>query len=129
MMTGQDSKSSETVTKSQSLEITATGNGDGVDHDQDLFVLLLNPAVVFDVSQLSDGGRCGPANVRWNFGVSSAAGVPELYKLYVGWLRHPAKMPVDVAQRLKLAGFDDWDYQNILSMDPFSQDPGAVDPA
>ena len=44
---------SANLTKSSGLEIKAFGNKDGIDHDQDMFILLLNPTVTLS----SDGAQ------------------------------------------------------------------------
>ncbi len=56
---------SVTITKSPSNEIKVPGNGDGVDHTQDGFVLLLNPAVVVRATTLNGQN---PNNWQWNLG-------------------------------------------------------------
>ena len=58
--TSSDS-TTQTVTKSQSLEIAVSGSGDGVNHNADYFILLLNPAVALTKSKLTVGARLSNA--------------------------------------------------------------------
>ena len=114
--------SSETISKSQSVEIKVPGNGDGVDHSQDFFYILLNPAIAASVQGTT---------AQWNAGYKGASA--EWYKLYVSWLQcpsgsQPSCMPANVAQQLKSLGFTNADYQTILSQDPFANGSTAIDP-
>ena len=70
--TDTDSDStSTTISKTNTLEIKATGNADGVDHDQDEFILLLNPAVgIQQVPIFNSDQECISAgSLNWYFGV------------------------------------------------------------
>jgi hypothetical protein len=125
--TSTDSKS-ETITKGQTLEIKATGNGDGVDHSQDAFILLLNPAIAIKESQQVVNHKCGPTTANWYMGLSGPSGTEERYTLYVEWLKNPASMPSNVAQQLKTLGFTESDYQTILAQDPFANGSTTIDP-
>jgi hypothetical protein len=57
--TTQTDTNSQTVTKSTTVDIKATGNNDGIDHDQDMFLLLLNPAIPLQQPNVFGGlGHC-----------------------------------------------------------------------
>lgn len=128
---------SQTISKGTTLDVKATGNGDGVDHDQDVFLLLLNPAIALQQEHIFSGpGECAAGTVNWLFGINTAS-IPgdALYKITVGELRNPASMPADVAAQLNTLNFTLADYQTILAQDPFagSSTTGAnavpIDPA
>jgi hypothetical protein len=109
---------SDTITKSQSFDIKVQANGDGIDHEQDQFIVLLNPAIYlanFD------------EKITWGLGYAGKA--PLIYVLYGKWLTNPQSMPTNVADELKARGFTDSDYKNILSQDPFVSEPADIDPA
>ena len=97
-----------TLTKTAGLDVKVNANGDGIDHGQDQFILLLNPTVT-----LSKVG----GNVYWTPGYSGPAEIR--YSVYVSELRDPSTMRADVAQELKNLNFTDDDYQAILSFDPY----------
>jgi len=108
---------SANLTKSSGLEIKAFGNKDGIDHDQDMFILLLNPTVTLS----SDGAQ----NIYWQPGYSGNAAAR--YEVYVSELRNPATMRPDVAALLQAHGFTAADYKTIRCLDPFSG-PGVTGP-
>ena len=116
-----DTKSAS-LTKSGSLEIKVPGNGDGIDHDQDMFELLLNPIITLS----TDGGT----NIFWQPGYSGDA--VARYEVYVSELRNPASMRPAVAQVLAKAGLTAADFKTIRCLDPFagpgSTGPGGVRP-
>lgn len=125
--TSSDSKS-QTITKGQSLDIKATGNGDGIDHDQDLFILLLNPAVAVRENTQVVNNQCGPTVVSWYMGVSGSSGHEALYTIPVGWLKNPSSMPANVVYQLQtLLKFTNDDYQTILAQDPFANGSTTID--
>jgi hypothetical protein len=112
---------SANLTKSGSLEIKVPGNEDGIDHDQDMFILLLNPTVTLT----SDGTR----NIYWQPGYSGQA--VARYEVYVSELRNPAIMRSSVAAVLKALGFTAADYKTIRCLDQFAGPgigPGGVTP-
>ena len=123
---------STTISKSQTLEIKATGNADGVNHDQDQFLLLLNPAVVIKQPSGFDSDQtCTPGTgVTWDFALNPklASGTAALYPLSVAELKHPESMSPNVAQQLKKLNFNNTDFQTILSLDPFANGATAMDP-
>jgi hypothetical protein len=119
--------SSESLTKSSSLEEKFAGNQDGVNHDQDTFLLLLNPAVAAKPIHTFDSNyACHITGASWSFGINTKiAPTQALYKLSVGNLKNPATMPADVAAQLKLLNFTPADYQTILAQDPLASNPLA----
>lgn len=108
--------SSETISKSQTSEIKVPGNGDGVDHSQDTFLLLVNPAVGVSVQGTS---------VQTNIGYYGPSAL--WYRLPVQWLQDPSQMKSDVASQLKALGFTTTDYATILAQDPFANGSTAID--
>ena len=118
--TSVTSGNSLTISKAQSFEINTLGNGDGIDHGQDMFLLLLNPAIV--VESL---GR----NSNWNFGYSGPSAL--LYKVYVSWLRNEQRSMPDPVKDFPMNQyhFKQADFQTILAQDPFAEGSGTIDPA
>jgi hypothetical protein len=108
---------SETIAKTQTLDIKVQALADGIDHGQDLFFLLLNPAV----SVIALGKMA-----QWNLGFAGDSA--QLYRLSVSELKNPGSMPKDVADELRNRGFTNEDFQTILAQDPFSQSQATVDP-
>jgi len=118
---------SQTVSKGQSVNISVLGNGDGVDHTQDAFILLLNPAVAVEETQQIVNGQCGSVVAHWYLGLSGSAGTEQWYVVYVEWLKDPSLIPKSVAQQLQALGFTTADYQTILSLDPFWNGSTQID--
>jgi len=93
------------LTKSTSLEIKVPGNGDGIDHDQDLFELLLHPSLA-----VSSNG----SSISWQ-----PTGPLVRYEVYASELRNPASMRPAVARDLAQAGLTAADFKTIRCLDPF----------
>jgi hypothetical protein len=106
----------QTISKAKNLDIKLQAQSDGVDHGQDLFFLLLNPAIA-----ITSLGKM----VEWNLGFSGDSA--QIYRLSVSELKNPTSMPPDVAAEVKRRGFTDEDFQTILSQDPFTADPPVMD--
>jgi hypothetical protein len=99
---------SVSVSKTSALGIKVQGNGDGINHDQDDIVILVNPAVsVASLNRL----------VSWNLGFVGPSAV--LMHLSLGWLTKPDTMPVNVATALGQHGITKDDYPDIANQDPF----------
>jgi hypothetical protein len=107
-----------TVSKGEGLQLRADGNGDGIDHGNDIFVLLLNPAVV--VQSLGAGSN-------WNMGLAGASAIT--LNVAASELRNPATMPAGVAAEFQRRGFTAADFLTILAQDPFAAGATTVDPA
>src|SRR5216684_2046672 len=101
---------SKNLTKSGSLEIKVPGNADGINHDDDMFILLLNPTVTLS----SDGAK----NIYWQPGFTGDAAAR--YEVYVSELRNLAAMRPAVAAVLKAHGFTAADYKTIRCLDQFA---------
>ncbi|WP_233841523.1 hypothetical protein [Dyella sp. 2HG41-7] len=100
-----------TLTKSATYEVKDPGpNEDGVDHDQDMFIILINPTVT--LKQESSGG------INWSPGFSGQGAAPQ--NIWVSELRNPATMNPDKAKLLKDLGFTAEDFKTIRCMDPFA---------
>jgi hypothetical protein len=115
--TSTDSASID-VTKSKSTEIDVSGatNKDGIDHDDDLYYLWLNPVLKVTV---------WPGQVRWGY---DPAGSPMQIAYVSGrWLKNPATMPHAVQASLASAGITPAEYPHILSTNPFSMGGTAID--
>lgn len=110
----QGDSNSASLTKTESLEIKDPGNGDGIDHDQDMFELFLNPTLTLSM----DTQR----NIYWQPGWTTVG--PVRLEVYVSELRNPATMRPQVAATLQGLGFTAADYKTIRCMDPFAG-PGA----
>jgi hypothetical protein len=118
------------VTKAPASEVIANGAGDGVDHNQDAFILLVNPGVAIQQHQPTYGDRCGPVQNTWFLGVDKKPSASEItYTVTVGGLKNPATMPGNVAAQLKALGFTNSDFQNILARDPFAGGSTEMDPS
>ncbi len=112
-------QSSETITSSTTFTQNVPGPGeDGINHDHDMFVLMLNPLV---------GVAIYPGNImQWTMGVNGP--VMNIQFPYVGWLKDPSTMPPGVKQQLDAAGLTAADYTQILAANPFAQGATAIDP-
>jgi hypothetical protein len=93
------------VTKTQASDWKVLGNGDGVDHSQDQFFLLLHPKVT-----LAKSGSV----IQWGF---NDPGSP--FTVYASELRNPASARASTTQVFQELGMTAADYQDILNEDPF----------
>jgi hypothetical protein len=109
--------SSQTVTKTQGAVEYVVGNGDGVDHANDTFIILTNPAVNLQT--------LGPTQIGWSMGYSGPAA--NILKLTVRDLSDPAHMNAGTLALLNKLGFTAGDYREILSQDPLANG-SVVDP-
>jgi hypothetical protein len=118
---------SQTTTDTSSLDIKKTASSDiqvagppadGINHDEDLFYLWLNPQLTVTI----DPGN----NLNWSLG---AAG-PTMIVQYVraGQLKNPSLMPPGLQQQLAAAGLTTADYATILATDPFATGGTVIDP-
>jgi hypothetical protein len=108
--------SSVNVTKTQANDWKVLGNGDGVDHSQDQFFLLLHPKVT-----LAKSG----STIQWGF---NDPGAP--FTVYASELQNPATARTSTKQVFQELGLTTTDYQNILNEDPFGGTVvGATGPA
>jgi hypothetical protein len=105
------SSQSETITKGKNNVLSISGNGDGIDHGQDYFVVLTNPAVNLQT--------LGPTNVGWTLGYKGP--IPHFVNLSVQDLVAPDKMNPGKLSELKSLGFTSSDYAEILSQDPLAK--------
>ena len=104
-------------TKTSANDWNVQGNGDGVDHGQDQFFLLLHPKVT-----LAKSG----SQIQWGF---SNPGAP--FTVYAYELLNPSTARPSTTQVLQEVGLTNDDYQAILKEDPFGgqSSPGAgLDP-
>jgi len=104
------------LTKSETKTLTFPGNGDGIDHEQDVIYILLNPSVSVGVLGTT---------AEWNMGYRGAS--PIEYPLTVAELRHPELLPDNVAELFKDLTPDD--FAAILAQDPLADNAGGgIDP-
>jgi hypothetical protein len=116
--TATDSSSVE-IKKSQSFDIKIPGPAkDGIDHDHDVFVLLLNP--LLSVATFPDN------NVQIAMGIDGPT--MNIQYVYAGWLKDPSSMAVGVKRELDAAGLTPSDYSQILSTNPFASGSTLIDP-
>jgi Domain of unknown function (DUF5050) len=108
------------ITKSESYTFRMPGPAvDGINHDYDLFELLLNPLVT---------AQEYPQDVvLWNMGVHGSKGAAIL-EVYVGWLNGHMEMPKGTKAALDARGLTQKDYDQILSANPFAAGSGTIDP-
>jgi hypothetical protein len=112
--------SSIQLQKSENFTIVVSGpNMDGINHDDDLFYLWLNPAL----SVTTDPHN----NVTWEVSARDGQEMNVQY-VTVGQLKNPSTIPDNLQQELVAAGLTQADYEAILSMNPFSFGPVAIDP-
>lgn len=108
---------SQTITKTVGHDLKIQGNSDGIQHDQDLFEVLVNPVIIVGVG--------GPF-VDWTVGYSSS--FPEIVDVYAGELKNPSTMRTAVAESFSRHGLTTEDYQTLLSQDPFASGVTVPDP-
>ena len=121
--TSSTDESTLELKKSENTEINVLGpNQDGIDHDEDQFLLWLNP----EVSVVIYTGGHGNDKTVWSLGTSSGSADLQLVK--VAWLKDPSKMPGDLATRLDARKMGPSDFANILAIDPFATGSTNFDP-
>jgi hypothetical protein len=113
--------SSLQITKSQSYSFAMPGPArDGINHDYDLFLLLLNPLVTAQ--------RYPQDVVLWSLGIESSTGTASIYSVYAGQLKGTMPMPPGLKAALDARGLTQEDYDQILSTNPFTSGSGTIDP-
>jgi Domain of unknown function (DUF5050) len=116
--TKTDNTNSIAVTKSESIIKTVPGPAaDGINHDEDKFMLWLNP--VIDISIDPEN------NMDWGIGVNGA--FMNIQDVNAGWLRDPSTLPDGLKEELDAAHLTTDDYKTILSLDPFLSDEATID--
>ncbi len=93
------------VTKTRTSDWKVQGNGDGVDHGQDQFFLLLHPKVILE--------KRG-SEILWSV---TDGGAP--YTVYASELRNPSSARASTTQVLQEDGLTTADFQSILDTDPY----------
>ncbi|HLY00607.1 MAG TPA: hypothetical protein VKR62_18055 [Roseiarcus sp.] len=111
--------SSILIQKAETFDIKIPGPAaDGIDHNHDVFVLLLNPLLT--VAQFPGN------NVQVAMGVDGP--VMNIQYVYAGWLNGAQAMAPGVSNQLQAAGLDPaTDYPQILSTNPFSGGSTVID--
>ena len=111
--------SSIAIQKAETFDIKLPGPAaDGIDHNHDVFVLLLNPLLT--VAEFPGN------NVQVAMGVDGPT--MNIQYVYVGWLNGTAPMAPGVLNQLEAAGLDPaTDYRQILSTNPFSDGSTVID--
>lgn len=111
--------SSISIQKMETFDIKIPGPAaDGIDHNYDAFVLLLNPLLT--VAQFPGN------NVQVAMGVDGPT--MNIQYVYAGWLKGVMPMALGVQQQLDAAGLDhQTDYEQILSTNPFHSGAAAID--
>ena len=98
--------SSVNVTKGQSFDWKISGNGDGIDHGQDQFLLLLHPKI-----KLNKQGN----TILWSVTDGGA-----MYTAFESELQNPASMRAGTKQVFDELGLTTDDYKTMLKADPFA---------
>ena len=107
------------IKKTATFDIATTGPGaDGINHDEDLIYLWLNPQLTISIDPWN--------NLNWELGYSGSQMVVQY--VHVGWLKNPASMPAGLHQQLTAAGLTTSDYAAILATDPFASGSATIDP-
>lgn len=110
---------SETLTKSKSFNLADPGTQDGVNHDEDEFVLLTDP--VINLAYPAEG------SIKWSLGAFNWDA--NILTVSAGQLKNPSSMQPGLTKQFNSLGFTNSDFQTILSQDPFANNPAAaVDP-
>ena len=110
--------SSISIQKAETFDMKIPGPAtDGIDHDHDVFVLLLNPLLT--VATFPGN------NVQVAMGVDGPT--MNIQYVYAGWLNAATAMAPGVRQQLDAAGLLDEDYQQILSTNPFQSGSTVID--
>jgi hypothetical protein len=107
------------IKKNQDNDIKVRApNTDGINHDEDMFCLWLNPLLnlTFDPS----------GNIQWTMGVDGAFMITQY--VLAGELKNPATMRIAVKQTLDQYGLTESDYAEILATNPFATTPAPLDP-
>jgi hypothetical protein len=111
------SENGVTLKKTTTFTIGDQGpNTDGIDHDSDLLVLWLNPAV----DMIVNGN-----DVKWTLSTNGTA--MDIQWVSVGQLKNPATIPPGVAARFAQYGITTDDLATMLAQDPFAYGPTAID--
>jgi hypothetical protein len=125
------SSTSQTISQTQQNDIKATGNQDGINHDQDTFIILLNPSIsVYSGENFhppSSSGACVPA-IQWRTGIDGPSAQP--YTLTVQDLKSLASLTAlypNVGAVMQLHGITQTDFDTIRSLDPFANGPAPID--
>ena len=122
-----DFSASKSITDSQSVEFKQTQSftitvygptQDGINHDDDLFYLWLNPTLSVTVDPHK--------SVTWEIGIDGQE--MNIQYLSVGQLKNPSTIPANLKRELDAAGLTPSDYESILGMNPFAFGPAAIDP-
>jgi hypothetical protein len=90
---------------------------DGIDHDDDIIYLWMNPAV---------GMVANGSNIQWTLTTDGAA--MDIQWVSVGQLKNPSTIPAGLLQKFAARGIVAADYQTMLDFDPFALG-AAMDPA
>ena len=112
--------SSFATKKTVNYEIDVAGPGtDGINHDEDLFYLWLNPQLTITADPWN--------NSTWELGSPAGQNMTIQYARARD-LKNPATMNAQVLQDFTAAGMTTSDFASILSADPFAFGPAAIDP-
>jgi hypothetical protein len=105
------------IKKTTSYDIIVNGPGaDGINHDEDLFYLWLNPLMTLTVDANN--------NLNWQLAPDGPTMIVEA--VYTGWLREPSTMPPGV--KSVLGELTASDFATILATNPFALGATAIDP-
>lgn len=116
--TSSDS-TSETVTKAKSSGLAVSATQDGVNHDEDEFVLLTDPVINLEYP--------AQGSIKWSLGAFNWDA--HILIVSAGQLKNPSSMQAGLASQFNTLGFTNADFQTILSQDPFANNPAAaIDP-
>jgi hypothetical protein len=99
------------IKKGQTNDIKVPGPGaDGINHDEDLFYLWLNPQFEVSVDPHE--------NLDWQLGITGPTMV--IQRVSVGNLKNPSTMGAGLQKQLADAGLTQTDFAQILSLNPCS---------
>jgi hypothetical protein len=133
-----DNSTSVEINKTIGNDIITPGplnSNDGIDHDQDVILVWLNPLANFLATGTNTGQWTG-----YSFDGNDPANEMDVVALYVAWLKNPSLIPPGVAAALARTwatppkdgsgpGLTTADYQAILARDPFANGSTTIDPA
>jgi hypothetical protein len=97
------------ISKARTVDISVSSNGDGIDHNQDKILLLLNPLI-----SVAKAGSL----IHWGLGFSGATPIP--FELPVAYLKDPSQIPAPIQRTLDQANITTSDLQAMLKLDPLA---------
>ncbi|HXI26668.1 MAG TPA: carboxypeptidase-like regulatory domain-containing protein [Pyrinomonadaceae bacterium] len=116
---GQNSSNTNSLEIKKTTRTTLHTDGtdaDGINHDDDVIYLWLNPTI--DVAVTATSVDCALRTDKTAADVQFA---------YVGWLKNPSEIPKGLRDRFNLYGITEQDFPEMLKADPFADGSTKID--